>query len=115
MRIAAALFAFTASALPAPVNAAQGATGFRAVQSIRAGGSLLQVQGTTAFDDPSSCNGSASNLIVVIQSATASYSEIMALLMSASAMGKQVQFWVNGCVTENGNQYPNATYIYLTP
>lgn len=98
-----------------PLYSATGGSGFAVIDQLRFGGGFARVTGMSDFTDPSDCNQSGLNSsreMIIIES-TSSYKEIESTLLMAKASNTAVQFWVNGCHTDSGYEYPKGLYIYL--
>lgn len=107
--IAALLLIFVCGA----ATAAGGMTGYREVAELKIGGGYVRVLATEPWDDPPSCTGGSTSSMVVVPESVASYSEILSAILAAKITGTQIAFYVSGCTTENGNQYPQGSFIYL--
>ena len=97
------------------VYAAAGSTGYVEISDLRFGGGFTRVTGKTQFIDPGNCSGDGTNknAVVLIHESTASYNEMVSAILSARAIGTPVLFWVSGCQTDSGVQYPGAHYVYF--
>jgi len=113
MKVVNVIVAITLMTISLPLFAASATTGYVEIKTIRAGGGFLRVIGKTPFNDPSNCGGSGTNLSVIILESTKSYKEIVSIVLSARMSGKKVQFWVNGCTTDSGSQFPSGLFVYL--
>lgn len=95
--------------------AATGSSGFVKIKTLRAGAGFIRITGETKFTDPSNCSndGTNQNQSVLVFEDTASYSEIVSFLLAARVSGEPVQFWLDGCRTDSGKDYPRGTFLYL--
>ncbi len=96
-----------------PAFDATGLTGYRDIWYVRIGNGHIRVYGSTNWTDPSSCSGSPTNQSVIVLDTDPSYKEIVAAVLAAEMGNREVQFWVSGCTTDSGSQYPKGTFIYL--
>ncbi len=108
-------FAATLIALSFPCFAASGGSGFVEIKQLRIGGGFARISGVSQFTDPSDCSGSGTNknTEMLVMEGTPSYKEIVSILLSAKLTNTPVQFWVSGCETDSGKQYPNAKFVYI--
>ena len=91
---------------------ASGASGYRSIDYVRIGGGFVRVRATTAWDDPVSCNG-ATNLSIIVLDTDPSYQEIVSIILAAKMADKPIEFWISGCASDSGIQYPRGSFVYL--
>lgn len=96
-------------------SAGTGGTGYRDIDIVRIGNGFVRIWATQEWADPSSCGGASTNAsVLVLEADTASYQEIVSAILAAKFAGRKIQFWVSGCATDSGNQYPKGTFVYIT-
>jgi hypothetical protein len=83
--------------LPAVATAA-GSAGTQQIANvgIDTGSALTSVTGVAAWSNPDGC---ATSAFVVLQVSNPQYRDVLAAVLMASASGKTVNFWVNGCLS----------------
>jgi hypothetical protein len=64
---------------------------------------MVNLIGSVTWSNPDSCGSSS---LVVIQMSTTNYKDQLAAIMLASASGKSVSLWVNGCVASPWGNVP---------
>ena len=95
------------TALPIAANAS-GSSGTTTITAFNVDNSDQLIAITGSWANPDSCGTSA---FAVIQMSNTSYKDMLAATMMASASGKNVNLWFNGCMATPWGNAPVVTVI----
>jgi len=97
------------AALPMAANAS-GSSGTTTIGSITVDtwNQMISIVGTTTWSNPDACGSSS---FVILSFSNANYKDVLAAAMMASASGKTVSFFLNGCVASPWGNAPVVTAI----
>ena len=88
---------FLCFALLPVVTLGAGSSGSGTVQSLEVDSydQIVVVTGAANWANPDGCSGSS---FVILQTSNAMYKDTLATLLSAATSGKNVTFWMSGCI-----------------